>query len=111
MPFTPRLVFVTASSMEEARNLTQFILERHLAACVNLHYRVESHYCWKGKLEKSAEVMMIIKSSAEKFQALAELIKRRHSYKCPEIVAVVPGEMSADYYKWWEGEMQIAPSS
>jgi len=111
MPFTPRLVFVTASRMEEARNLTEAILERHLAACVNLLYRVESHYRWKGKLEKSEEVMMVIKSSAEKFPALSELIKRRHSYKCPEIVAVAPGEMSSDYRSWWEGEMQIPPSS
>ena len=102
---TPRLVFVTASNLEEARKLAQLILDRHLAACVNLISDVESHYLWHGKLETAAEVMLVIKSSAEKFRAIAELIKRRHSYKCPEIVAVAPDKISSDYLAWWEGEM------
>ena len=76
MPFTPRLVFVTASSLEEARNLAQGILEKHLAACVNLVPGVESHYRWQGKLETAAEVMLVIKSSAEQFEALAGMIRR-----------------------------------
>jgi periplasmic divalent cation tolerance protein len=111
MPPTPRIVFVTALSLEQARTLTQLILERHLAACVNLIPGVESHYRWHGKVETSAEVMMIIKSSAEKFPALAELIKRRHSYECPEIVAIAPGEMSSEYRGWWEHQMRTHPSA
>ena len=106
MPFTPRLVFVTASSLEEARNLAQGILDQHLAACVNLIPGVESHYGWQGKLETAAEVMLVIKSSAEQFEALAELIRGRHSYECPEIVAVAPEEMSPGYRSWWEGQMR-----
>jgi periplasmic divalent cation tolerance protein len=104
MPFTPRLVFVTASSLEEARNLAQAILDEHLAACVNLVPGVESHYWWQGRLEKAAEVMLLIKSSAEQFEALAEVIRKRHSYECPEIVAVAPGEISPGYQAWWEKE-------
>lgn len=48
MPFTPRLVFVTAASVEEARKIAQAILEKHLAACVNIIPSVESHYWWEG---------------------------------------------------------------
>ena len=106
MPFTPRLVFVTASSLDEARNLAQGILDQHLAACVNLIPGVESHYWWQGKLETAAEVMLLIKTSAEQFEALAELIRRRHSYECPEIVAVAPEEMSPGYRAWWEKEIR-----
>jgi periplasmic divalent cation tolerance protein len=106
MAFTPRLVFVTASSLEEARNLAQGILGQHLAACVNLVPGVESHFWWQGRLDTAAEVMLVIKSSAEQFEALAGLIRRCHSYECPEIVAVAPGEMSPGYRAWWEKEMR-----
>ena len=104
MPFTPRLVFVTASGIAEARALAQAILEKRLAACVNLVPGVESHYWWQGKLETAAEVLLVIKSSAEQFEPLAELVRSRHSYDCPEIVAVAPGEISPAYRAWWEGE-------
>ena len=104
MPFTPRIVFVTASSMEEARNLAQVILQKHLAACVNIVPGVESHYWWEGKLETTSEVQLVIKSSAEHFEALAEVIRSHHCYKCPEIVAIAPEEMSPEYRAWWEKE-------
>ena len=107
MPFTPRLVFVTATSLEEARYLALSILDKHLAACVNLVSGVESHYWWQGKLETAAEVQLVIKSSAEQFDALVEAIRRRHSYQCPEIVAIAPGEISPAYRAWWEKEMQV----
>ena len=102
MPFTPRIVLVTASSLEEARNLARVILTKRLAACVNIIPGVESHYWWEGKLETGAELQLVIKSSTEQFEALAETIRWHHSYKCPEIVAVAPGEMSPEYRVWWE---------
>jgi periplasmic divalent cation tolerance protein len=105
MPFTPRLVFVTAPTVEEARKLTKSILEKHLAACVNLLPKVESHYRWKGKVEKSEEVMMVIKSSAEQFETLAGFIRKHHSYECPEIVALPPNEISPAYRSWWDEAM------
>jgi periplasmic divalent cation tolerance protein len=105
MPFTPRLVFVTASSVEEARTLAQGILEKHLAACVNILPVVESHYRWKGKVEKSSEVMLVIKSSAEQFEALAGFVRKNHSYECPEIVSVAPHEISPAYRSWWDEAM------
>ena len=104
MPFTPRLVFVTASSVEEARALAGAILEKKLAACVNILPGVESHYWWQGKLESSTEAMLLIKSSVEQFDALAALVKEKHSYECPEIVAVSPDEMAPAYREWWERE-------
>lgn len=102
MAFTPRLVFVTASNAAEARVIAQAVLERKLAACVNILPGVESHYWWEGKLELGQEVMLIIKSSTEQFDALTALVKERHSYECPEIVAVAPDEIAPAYRKWWE---------
>jgi periplasmic divalent cation tolerance protein len=105
MPFTPRLVFVTASSMEEAQALAQGLLENHLAACVNLVPGMESHYWWQGRLEVAAEVLMMIKSSAEKFEALSQFVAENHSYECPEIVAMEPRDMAPTYRAWWESSL------
>ena len=82
--------------------MARAILEQRFAACVNIVPGVESHYWWQGKIESAAEVMLMIKSSAEQFEALARLVKEKHSYECPEIVAVSPGEIAPAYRKWWE---------
>jgi len=108
MPFAPRLVLVTAPGLEEARHIAQGILEKRLAACVNLVPGVESHYWWQGRLETAGEVLLVIKSSAEQFEALSEVIRGRHTYKCPEIVTVAPQEMSPEYLTWWEEEMRAS---
>jgi len=109
MPFTPRIVYVTASSLEEARKLTQGILEHRFAACVNIVPGVESHYWWMGKLETAGEVTLVIKSSAEQFEALGGYVRKHHSYECPEIIAVAAKEISPDYRSWWD-EVMMKPS-
>jgi len=106
MLFTPRLVLVTASSLEEARALAAAILEKKLAACVNLLPGVESHYWWQGQRETASEVLLLIKSSAEQFDALSALVKQKHSYDCPEIITVAPQEIAPTYREWWQREGQ-----
>ncbi|MCE0485031.1 MAG: divalent-cation tolerance protein CutA [Methylacidiphilales bacterium] len=103
--FTPRIVLVAAPSMEEARNLAEGLLKKRLAACVNLVPGAESHYWWQGKLEKAEEVLMVIKTSAEQFEAVEKLIHLHHSYDCPEITAISPQEITPSYRVWWEKEM------
>ena len=105
MAFSPRIVMVSAPSMEHARGLAQVILEQRLAACVNLVPAVESHYWWQGKLESAAEVLLLIKSSAENFEALRSLVALHHPYECPEVVALDPGEMAPSYREWWEAAL------
>jgi periplasmic divalent cation tolerance protein len=104
---TPRLVLITASNIEEARGLANAILESRLAACVNIVSGVESHYWWQGKLEQAGEVLLLVKTSAEQFDAVAEIVRANHSYECPEIVALDPCEMAPAYRAWWEGEMGV----
>ncbi len=111
MSFSPRLVFVTASSLDEARRIAQVLLEERLAACVNFVPGLESHYWWEGKLQAAEEVLMIIKTTQEQFLTLQETVRRLHSYTCPEIVAVTPGEMAFNYRAWWQKEMQGDPST
>jgi periplasmic divalent cation tolerance protein len=105
MPFTPLLVYVTAPNIEEARKLADSILKQHRAACVNIVPGLESHYWWQEKLEKSTEVMLVIKSSAEQFDSLAGYVRKHHSYECPEIIAVSPHKISPAYRSWWDEAM------
>jgi periplasmic divalent cation tolerance protein len=109
MPFTPRLVLVTTSGVEEARKLAKGLLDERFAACVNLIPCVESHYWWQGKVETASEVTMVIKSSAEQFDSLAGYVRKHHSYECPEILAVAPHEISPAYRSWWD-ESMMKPS-
>jgi periplasmic divalent cation tolerance protein len=102
MPFTPRVVFVMASNLKEARLIAAGLVERHLAACVNILPGAESHYRWQGKLEQAEEVMMIIKTSAEQFDTMAGYVRQHHSYECPEIVAISAHEISPNYRSWWD---------
>ena len=111
MAFIPRLVLVTAPSLEEARRLAGAILQPHLAACANIVPGVESHYWWQGKLENSTEVLLLIKSSAEQFEALVEVIRANHSYDCPEIVSIAPEDMAPAYRIWWEQQIVTGPVS
>jgi len=108
MAFTPRLVLVTVPNLEEARGLAKIILEKHLAACAGLVPGVESHYWWQGKLETATEVLLLIKSSAEQFETLREVIALHHSYDCPEVVAVIPEEIAPAYRAWWQENMAKA---
>jgi periplasmic divalent cation tolerance protein len=105
MPFTPRIVFVTASNLTEARKLAKGLLEHRFAACVNIIPGVESRYWWKGKVETAKEVTMVIKSSVEQFEGLAGYVRKHHSYECPEIISVAPHDISPGYRSWWNEEM------
>jgi periplasmic divalent cation tolerance protein len=102
MPFSPRIVFITAPNLEEARGLAKLILEARLAACVNLVPGVESHYWWKDMIGNASEVLLMVKSSGEQFEQLRELVSLHHSYACPEIVAVNPEEVAPAYREWWK---------
>ena len=100
MPFTPRLVLVTASSVEEARVVAGAVLEKKLAACVNILSGVESHYWWQGRLESSAEILMILKTPQARLAALEKLILARHPYDTPEFLALPLSAGNGKYLDW-----------
>lgn len=95
------LVLVTAPNLRTARQLSRLALEQRLVACANLLPRIESHYWWKGKLDKASEVLLLMKTTESRLGALESLIKMKHPYETPEFV-VVPAPRAADsYLLWW----------
>lgn len=94
------MVLVTAPDLKTARRLAQTVLRARLVACANLVPKVESHYWWQGKLEKSAEVLVIFKTTQDRLPALEKLVMKEHPYDTPEFVVLRLAGGSARYLKW-----------
>ncbi len=95
-----RLVLTTCSSLEEARSIAQTLVERQLAACVNIVPQIESVYRWHGDLETATEWLLLIKTTAEVFDRLRETLSELHSYELPECIAIAVEDGSAAYLEW-----------
>jgi periplasmic divalent cation tolerance protein len=85
---TFRLVLVTAPDLKTARALAKAALTARLVACANLVPKVESHYWWQGKLEASAEVLIVFKTTRARLAALEQLVVAQHPYDTPEFIAL-----------------------
>lgn len=94
------VVFITASSEEEAAIISHGLVEARLAGCVNIVRGVRSIYIWQGKMEDESEVLMIAKTRRELFGPLLKRVKELHGYTVPEVIAVPIIEGSEDYLNW-----------
>ena len=95
-----RLVLTTTSSLEEGKKIAHALVERRLAACVNIIPKIESVYRWKGKVEEAQEYLLLIKTTEEAFPRLREAIWELHSYEVPECIALTVDDGSAPYLSW-----------
>ena len=95
-----RVVFSTAGSKKEANKIAGALVERKLAACVNIVPQMESVYRWKDKIETAQEWLLLIKTTADQFEAVRDAIKELHSYELPECVAIAVESGSEEYLKW-----------
>ncbi|MDP2942854.1 MAG: divalent-cation tolerance protein CutA [Candidatus Omnitrophota bacterium] len=96
------VIFITAGSRAEARKIAKGLVEKRLAACVNIVPDIESVYTWKGKTEAAREVLLIAKTKENLFARIEKAVKGLHSYECPEIIAISIVDGSRDYLKWIE---------
>jgi periplasmic divalent cation tolerance protein len=104
------IVLVTAPDLKVARRLARAALQARLIACANLHPKIESHYRWRGKLERGAEVLLIMKTVRSRLPALEKLITALHPYDTPEFLVLPLSEGSRRYLKWvGDSVSQIAP--
>jgi periplasmic divalent cation tolerance protein len=96
-----RLVLVTCANHIQAKLIARSVVEKRLAACVNiLRSPIESHYRWKGKVEKARELLLLIKTTARKLSALEGEVKRLHGYEVPEFIALPIVAGSKTYLDW-----------
>jgi len=100
------VVLTTVGSTDEAARIARELVERRLAACVNVLPGVRSIYRWQGKVEDEAEVLMLTKTTRDRFEALAAAIRELHSYDVPEIVALPAAAVEAHYGAWLAGALR-----
>ena len=99
------VVLTTCASAEEAAKIARGLVEKRLAACVNVLAGARSFYHWQGALEDTAEHLLLIKSKRELFGRLRAALEALHSYQVPEIVVLPIIDGSVAYLNWLEGEL------
>jgi periplasmic divalent cation tolerance protein len=93
------VVLITAP-VEKAPEIATFLVEKKLAACVNVIEQVHSTYWWMGKIENDTEGLLIAKTKSELFKKLMEEVKKVHPYGVPEIIALPIADGNENYLRW-----------
>jgi periplasmic divalent cation tolerance protein len=94
------VVLVTANGMPQARKLARALVDKRLAACVNLVSPVRSIYRWEGRLCEDRECLLVIKSTRGQFAAVQSCVERLHSYSVPEVIALPIVDGAPNYLNW-----------
>jgi len=101
-----QVVFITASSEEEAKKIATALVEENLAACVSIVPKIRSIYRWEGKVMEEEEHLLIAKTSKKKFADLSRSVKKLHSYKTPEIIAIDVADGLKPYLDWIDQSLE-----
>jgi periplasmic divalent cation tolerance protein len=96
----PLLVMTNAPDAEVARKIARNLVERKLAACVNILAPCQSVYNWQGAVEDSNEIPLLIKTTAGRYGALEAAIVALHPYEVPEIIALPLSHGLPEYLNW-----------
>ncbi|MGA8213918.1 MAG: divalent-cation tolerance protein CutA [Candidatus Sulfotelmatobacter sp.] len=95
-----RIILTTTASQEEAGKIARHLVERRLAACVNVVPQVASIYRWQGKIEEALEWLLIVKTTAAAFGQVRQAIAELHSYELPECICLPIEDGSPTYLQW-----------
>jgi periplasmic divalent cation tolerance protein len=93
-------VYTTWPTTVEAEEAGRTLVERKLAACVNILPGMISHYRWQGKVERAEEAVMIVKTRASLAAAVSEAVKELHAYDTPAILVMPLESVEGTYLKW-----------
>jgi periplasmic divalent cation tolerance protein len=98
-----RVVLVICGTLSESKKIARRVVEKRLAACVNvLLSPVSSYYTWKDKLEIAREYLLVMKTTSKRLAQLEEEVRRLHSYDVPEFIAL-PIAAGSNHYLAWMG--------
>ncbi|XP_053152928.1 protein CutA isoform X2 [Hemicordylus capensis] len=100
VPGSLSAAFVTCPNETVAKEIARAVVEKRLAACVNIVPQITSIYEWKGKIEEDAEVLLMIKTRSSRISALAEFVRSVHPYEVAEVIAVPIQQGNPPYLQW-----------
>ena len=94
------LVLSTVASAEDGERLARALVEKRVAACVNVLPAVTSFYRWEGKLQRGEERLLLIKTRADRFEELRQALVELHPYEVPEVIALPITAGHGPYVSW-----------
>jgi periplasmic divalent cation tolerance protein len=100
------VIFVTTNSSASAETIGEKLVENNLVACVNIVPKVKSIFRWKGKLEKSNEILLVLKTKSALFDKIVKQVKEIHPYEVPEIIGLPIICGNRKYLDWIEREVE-----
>ncbi len=101
------VIFTTMPDDARTDELADALVEERLAACVNVHAPMTSTYRWQGSIERAAERQLVIKTTRDRVDAIAQRLRALHPYELPEFL-VLPVEGGSDaYLRWIETSVRI----
>jgi periplasmic divalent cation tolerance protein len=103
-----RIVFCTCADSETASRLARALVDERLAACVNAIPGVVSTYRWNGAIHTDNEVLLLIKTTADRLDTMQARLLELHTYEIPEVLAIEPASSSAPYLAWLDRETRPA---
>jgi len=96
-----RVVLVTCGTLSGGRKIARGVLQKRLAACVNMLLGpMNSYFAWKGKLEVAREYLLVMKTTSNRLAELEKEVKRLHRYEVPEFIALAITDGSRSYLSW-----------
>ena len=98
-------VITTTDKKADAEKIAMTLIERKLAACVQIAGPIGSTYRWRGNIEKAEEWQCVIKSREDRYKEIEQVIKSIHPYEVPEIIAIPIIAGSGEYLDWLQGEL------
>ena len=102
------LVYAVYPTLSEAEEAGRAMVERRLAACVNILPGMVSHYWWEGQIERGEEVVMIVKTRMSLAESVRDAIKAAHSYETPAIMVLPIESVDQTYLGWLMAETEAA---
>jgi periplasmic divalent cation tolerance protein len=100
------VIFTTCANKKQADTIARELVKSKLAACVNIVGNIKSVFWWQAKLDKTNEVLLIIKSKKSKFDKIAKLVRAIHSYEVPEIISLPITAGNKDYLEWLDANIR-----
>jgi len=99
-PSEPIVVVMTAAGREEADRIAEMLVSTSLAACVQILPEIKSIYRWQGEITREMEILLLAKTTKDRFDDLVSSVTAIHSYETPEIIALPISAAAEPYLKW-----------
>jgi len=100
---TYQLLMTTCPNSESANQLARALVEKRLAACVNIVPKIQSIYEWQAEIIEGAEVLLLIKTDSEHYAAIEKTLFDLHPYEVPELIALPIEQGFPPYLAWMDG--------